>query len=282
MGGLLTALRGWGAPGRRSAAAAEARTLGALLTVLTTLADLVEARDPYTTGHIWRVARYTALLAEATGWDEARQQALTIAAALHDIGLVSLNDAILRKAGPLSEAELAQVRQHPLIGLRLLDDYPGLDAAIAVVGSHHERWDGAGYPRGLSGAAIPIEARLVAVADAFDALTSARADRRPLPAEAAIAEIEAEAGHHFDPALPPVLAMLWRVGALDGILRHAAEGERLRDCPACGPVIALSQHRYDVGARCPVCHLTFRLVPAGEDLTLEPVVETPEGTRHSA
>ena len=134
---------------------------------------------------------------------------------LHDLGKIGVPDGVLLKPGPLSAGELEQMRSHPVLGERLLATIPYLgNLARAVVGAHHERWDGTGYPKRLRGEQIPLAARIFAVADAFDAMTNDRPYRRALPVERALAEIAAEAGRHFDPAL--AFAFLDRASDLEG------------------------------------------------------------------
>jgi HD-GYP domain-containing protein (c-di-GMP phosphodiesterase class II) len=134
---------------------------------------------------------------------------LSLAAKLHDIGKVGLPEAILNKPSGLSAAEFAVVREHPVVGERILSPIIRDTAVLAAIRGHHERFDGTGYPDGLSGDRIPLLARVLAVADCFDALTSARAYRAAVPAATALTILAQEAGTHFDPdiALPFVAAM---------------------------------------------------------------------------
>jgi HD-GYP domain-containing protein (c-di-GMP phosphodiesterase class II) len=171
-----------------------------LVQVVTALAQAVELRDAYTGNHTGRVTTYSLLLAEALGLPDDQRQLLRAAAALHDIGKIAIDDQILRKPGRLSEPEFAQMRTHVTRGAEIIETMPGLAWALPVVRNHHERWDGLGYPDGLAGDRIPLAARVVAVADAFDAMTSDRPYRRGMPAQVAFDEIRAGAGKQFDPA----------------------------------------------------------------------------------
>ena len=180
------------------------------------LARAIEARDPYSSGHAARVTATAEVIAARLGWDEGRIDVLRIGAALHDIGKLAVPDAVLSKPGPLNEAELDDVRAHPQEGARMVGLLVGkYRAAVPCVLHHHERWDGQGYPTGSAGIEIPIEARVLAVADAFDAMTSDRPYRLALTQEQAISELERCAGTQFDPDVVAVFAEAWRDGAFE-------------------------------------------------------------------
>ena len=181
--------------------AEQARRIEALsIASMQALANALEVKDPYTRGHSLRVGRYAAAIGRALGLGDAAAAELELGGHLHDLGKIGVREAVLNKAGPLTDEEYAHIMEHPVIGWRLLkplmDDRP---APLAVVRSHHERWDGAGLPDGLAGSAIPVEARVAAVADSFDAMTSRRPYRRGLSVEAATAELVRCAGTQFDP-----------------------------------------------------------------------------------
>jgi putative nucleotidyltransferase with HDIG domain len=163
------------------------------------LANAVEARDAYTGKHAQRVAAYGLRVAHAAGVEVDPQ--VEFGFLLHDIGKVAVPDAILFKPGPLTEQERALVRKHPEIGSEILRHIDFLDQAKEVVRHHHERWDGRGYPDGLSEEAIPLPARVFALADTLDALTSERPYRRASPFADARKVISAAAGSQFDPAI---------------------------------------------------------------------------------
>ena len=171
----------------------------------------LEARHPSTKGHSLRVARYALCLAEALGLDRGQIRRLSLAARLHDIGKIGTPDGILNKPGPLTEAEYAAVRRHPVVGERILAPVVRDPAVLAAVRGHHERFDGAGYPDALKGSQIPLLARILAVADCFDALTSPRAYRGALPAARALGVLRQGAGTQFDPALVGAFLALWPV-----------------------------------------------------------------------
>ncbi len=179
------------------------------------LARAIEARDPYSSGHAARVTAIAEVVAARLGWDEDQIDVLRIGAALHDIGKLAVPDTVLRKPGPLNDDEFVHVRAHPEEGARMLELIGTLRAAVPCVLHHHERWDGGGYPTGTAGSDIPPEARVLAVADAFDAMTSDRPYRPALSEGRAIAELERCAGTQFDPEVVAVFAEAWRQGALE-------------------------------------------------------------------
>ena len=180
------------------------------------LAAAVEAKDGYTGEHIQRVHAIGLLLARTVAPDQADDPQLAYGFLLHDIGKLSVPDAVLKKPGPLTDLEWTLMRRHPEAGARILDAVPFLGRAVDVVMHHHERWDGDGYPAGLGGDEIPLWARIFAVADTVDAITSDRPYRSGRPLEDAIDEILARAGTQFDPDCAEALGDLDRaaVGAL--------------------------------------------------------------------
>jgi HD-GYP domain-containing protein (c-di-GMP phosphodiesterase class II) len=183
--------------------------------MLARLASTLVARDPSIVGHATRVTLLATQLALWLEWDESRLRVLNIGAPLHDIGKVTVSEVILRKPGPLDPRELAEIRRHPLAGACLLDPAGFAGPAIPYVLFHHERWDGCGYPVGRAGEAIPEEARLLAVVDAFDAMTSLRPYRPAFPAARALREIERCAGSQFDPAMAEAFLAAWDAGVLE-------------------------------------------------------------------
>ena len=164
----------------------------------------IDRRDPTNRGHSRRVAILSRLLTEALGGDAEDCRRAELAGLVHDVGKVALPSRILRKPGPLNRREYAQVRKHPQIGCRMLRGWLGVSSVLDAVKHHHERWDGLGYPTGLQGETIPRLARIVAIADAFDAMTSDRAYREALTVDEAKAELKRCSGTHFDPELVPV------------------------------------------------------------------------------
>jgi len=180
--------------------AAEAETQSAYLGAIRALAAALDARDPYTAGHSERVSALSVLIARQLALSEAEVDIIRLGALLHDIGKIGVADHILRKPGPLSADEFEQIRRHPGLGARILRKVPFLEPHLAIVELHHERPDGKGYPFGLLGDNIPLDARIVHVADAFDAMTSARAYRPARAASVALVELQRYSGTQFDPA----------------------------------------------------------------------------------
>jgi putative nucleotidyltransferase with HDIG domain len=166
---------------------------------ITILAQAVELRDQYTGGHTSRVTAYATLLAQELDVSPEELSLIKTGTPLHDIGKIGIDDAILRKPGKLTSAEFEIMKTHTTKGAKILEQVPELHSITPIVRSHHERWDGLGYPDGLKGENIPRLARIVAVADAFDAMTSDRPYRQGLPAEVAFAEVEKQKGKQFEP-----------------------------------------------------------------------------------
>ncbi|HEV2012314.1 MAG TPA: HD domain-containing phosphohydrolase [Candidatus Dormibacteraeota bacterium] len=182
------------------------------------LARAIDARDASTFGHSARVAAISVEIADAMQLTAKDREALRRAALLHDIGKIGVEDKVLRKPSPLTAAEAGEMREHPRIGYDMLKGLRFLQPSLPGVLYHHERWDGAGYPTGLAGTAIPLPVRILAVADVFDAMTSDRPYREGLSYEAATAAIRIEAGLQFDPDV--VTAFLARQGAVEALVRR--------------------------------------------------------------
>ncbi|MCW2965835.1 MAG: diguanylate cyclase and metal dependent phosphohydrolase [Actinomycetia bacterium] len=165
-------------------------------------------RDPDNAGHATRVTELALRLAAALDVSPERVEAIKSGGPLHDIGKLELDRAILDKPGALDPEELEEIRAHPELGARMLLGVKSLRPSLNCVLHHHERWDGDGYPSGLGGEAIPLEARILAVADAYDAMTSERPYRSPRTREEALAEVERCAGSQFDPHIARVFLTL--------------------------------------------------------------------------
>jgi response regulator RpfG family c-di-GMP phosphodiesterase len=209
------------------AAGAEAGAGFGSLAFFEVLAETIEARGPALHGHARRVGGYAGLLAERVGLHASEQEELRCAAFLHDLGQVGVPSDLLERPGPLEAGEREAVRLHPEIGARLLQPLAVPRVVADGVRHHHERWDGGGYPGGLRGAEIPLAARIVAIADAYDAMTSARPHRDALSAEAACAELERGAGSQFDPELTKEFLALVESGACDGELDYVVDALRV-------------------------------------------------------
>lgn len=164
-----------------------------------TMARIVDERDHYTYEHSNHVAEYAELLAEAMHLKPEEVETVVSAARVHDLGKIGVGDVPLFKNGKLEQAEVAELKSHPIVGARILGHFQGYRKGVKYVLHHHERWDGSGYPHGLKGEEIPLGARIIAIADAFDAMTTDRPYRRALSAEQAFAHLRAEIGTQFDP-----------------------------------------------------------------------------------
>jgi putative two-component system response regulator len=189
-----------------------------LVATVGALANAIEARDPYTRGHTDRVSRMALVICEAMGWGPERLRVAKMGSLLHDIGKIGVPDAILLKPGRLEPAEMERMRAHPTIGAMILQGIEELQPAVPFVIAHHERWDGRGYPHRLAQEQIPIEGRILAIADSFDAMTSARPYRAPLPLDQAAAEIKACSGSQFDPTVAALFDDLFRAGMIESSL----------------------------------------------------------------
>jgi HD-GYP domain-containing protein (c-di-GMP phosphodiesterase class II) len=179
--------------------------------MLQSIARALEQRDQ-TIGHGDRVAALAEPVALELGWDRERIRSLRWAAPLHDVGKVKIRPQLLGKSGPLTVDEVAEIRSHPAAGAQLVLPLRRFHDALPYVLFHHERWDGEGYPAGLSGRRIPIEARILAIADAFDAMISPRPYRGALTHGDALAEVEDGAGTQFDPRAAELFVETWADG----------------------------------------------------------------------
>ncbi len=173
------------------------------LEIIRRLGRAAEFKDDETGQHVIRMSHYTRILAEATGMAADEVEVLFNAAPMHDIGKIGIPEAILLKPGKLDEHEWKVMKKHPAIGAGIIGrhEHPLLNTARIVALTHHEKWDGSGYPRGLAGEKIPLVGRIVSIADVFDALTSERPYKHAWPVEEAVAFLQKQAGSQFDPAL---------------------------------------------------------------------------------
>jgi putative nucleotidyltransferase with HDIG domain len=185
------------------------RLQSASVEFIESLASALDARDPYTAGHSRRVSQYACNVAQAMGLSAAQTHEIRIGALLHDIGKIGISDAILQKPGRLTAEEDLLIRQHPSIGRRILEGVHGFQPFLDVVELHHENWDGTGYPRGLRAEEAPLAARVVKIADAWDAMTSDRPYRQGMSRNQALAALRKAAGTQMDPAIANVFCNLW-------------------------------------------------------------------------
>ncbi len=196
---------------------------------LTMLATIVEARDTDAGQHLRHITHYSRALALHLGLSEQQANEISYAAMIHDVGKAQVPDSILKKPGPLTPEERTEIQKHTIWGHELLADNDEFSAAGAVARSHHERWDGTGYPDGIAGEDIPLAARITAVADVYDALISERPYKHAWPAHEAIAELKRLSGTHMDPEIVTAFVELYDMGMLrwlDENMRADAEGFR--------------------------------------------------------
>ncbi|WP_445366649.1 HD-GYP domain-containing protein [Methylomonas sp. BW4-1] len=245
-----------------------------LLHTLYSMAFLVEARDPYTGGHLWRVSQYSTRLALTCGFSKQDAVIAGLGGFLHDLGKVGVPDSILNNPGKLSDAEYAVMKTHPALGAQVLQGHPLAPLAMDAILGHHERIDGLGYPSGLLGKKIAESARIVGIADAFDAMTSTRPYRKGMPVAAAIEQMEVNLDQQFDLHFGRRFIELAQSNELDGIIGHSDTGIPMRECPMCGPVVVVHRHQ-KVGDKvfCRVCGNGFALEKQQGKLALKPTMQ---------
>lgn len=241
-----------------------------LLNALLSLAMIVEARDPYTGGHLWRVSQFAKLLAQQAGGSRREVALCEIGGFLHDLGKVGVPDAILNKPDQLSADEYAVIKTHPAVGGKLLASHPLAGLAYDAVVGHHERPDGHGYPAGLAGESVPRIARIVSIADAFDAMTSTRPYRHGMRVEKALAIIRSERGSQFDDGLAQHFLAISDSAELVHIIGHSEPGLPLLYCPSCRAPMAMrrAQHPGDY-LYCRACGGESRLTQDADGVALE-------------
>jgi putative two-component system response regulator len=200
--------------------------------IIERLGRAAEYKDNETGLHVIRMSHYAQLLALSAGWSAIDAEELLAAAPMHDIGKIGIPDAILLKPGALSPEEWAVMRTHPQIGAEIIGEHRStvLRLAREIAWCHHEKWNGSGYPRGLRGEGIPMSARIVAIADVFDALTTARPYKRAWTVEAAVDQLRKDAGQHFDPQLVELF-----LGILPQILAIRERWKEQDEAPTMAP-----------------------------------------------
>ncbi len=233
---------------------------------LVALANAIELRDHYTVGHTWRVTNFAVEVARQLGWDEKKLNEVQMGGVLHDVGKIAVDNAILGKPGNLTDEEFAQMKVHPERGADLLRDIKFLHPLIPYCLCHHERWDGGGYPKGLKGEEIPVEGRLISVADAFDAMTSTRPYRKGMDPKIGIERLQEGKGKQFDPALVDALTTCYENGKIDRVLQDYYKNEaRSIACPFCSTFIRFDETVTEGSEiECSVCHRTVRIVQKDE------------------
>ena len=179
-----------------------------LIQIVKALSGAVDAKDPYTRGHSYRVAEYAREIARRAGFSEAERQDIFMMGLLHDIGKIGIPDDIINKTGKLTGQEYDVMKRHPYVGAKILENIPEFPELAKGARWHHERFDGDGYPDGLVGERIPIEARIICVADAYDAMTSRRSYRDILPQNEVRSEVKKGRGSQFDPYFADIMLEL--------------------------------------------------------------------------
>lgn len=182
------------------------------------LASAIDARDPYTAGHSTRVAEYAGRVALSLGWSKAKVERIRKAGLLHDVGKLGVTDDVLHKSGKLTHSEFEHMKRHATVGAAIVAQVQGLSRIAAIVGQDHERWSGGGYPEGRAGKQILPEARLIAIADVYDAMTTTRPYRQALPEDDVLRHLEREAGRQFDPVLSEAFIRVVRDNNAAGVL----------------------------------------------------------------
>ena len=229
---------------------------------LVVTANAIEMRDHYTVGHTWRVTNFAVELARELGWDDEQLKICEMGGVLHDVGKIAVKDAVLSKPSRLTDEEYAMMKVHPERGAEMMRDVNFLKPLIPYCLYHHERYDGNGYPHSLKGEDIPIEGRVVSVADTFDAMTSSRPYRKGLDPEIAIEELEKGRGTQFDPACVDAFIKCYRDGKIDRILQdYHAKDDMSIACPFCSTFIKPPEDA-KVGdiIECKICHRRVRLM----------------------
>lgn len=241
-----------------------------ILRSLLTFSTVIEARDRYTGGHTWRVSHYARELSEKAGFSHSEAFVAGLGGLIHDVGKVGISDSILNKSSSLSSEEYQHIQKHPDIGHLIVKDHPLASIVEDVVWHHHERVDGKGYPNKFESDRISAIARIVSVADAFDAMTSTRPYRLGMSAEQAYQILVAESGKQFDAQFVQIFVEMGKNGQLDHIIGHSGEGRLMVHCAACGPVIAISATTGDGDLIvCPGCTGIHRLHRQGETFITE-------------
>jgi HD-GYP domain-containing protein (c-di-GMP phosphodiesterase class II) len=193
--------------------------------LLDTLITTIDSKDHYTRAQCERVWRHALMIAHGLKFSNEEMQAAHFASLVHDVGKIVVPDAILRKPGRLTEAEFRVMQQHTIFGAMIVKDLPHLETILDAVRHHHEHWDGSGYPNGLSGEAIPLLARVIAVADSFAAMMTPRPYRMALGEKQAFAEIEREKGKQYDPVVVEAFQKALETAAADTAVFEQALAE---------------------------------------------------------
>ncbi len=243
---------------------------------LVVTSNAIEMRDHYTIGHTWRVTNFALEIAKELGWDEDRLKLCKQGGVLHDVGKIAIKDSILNKPAALTEEEYNEVKIHPERGAKMMRDVSFLKPLIPYCLYHHERWDGKGYPHGLKGKDIPIEGRIIAVADTFDAMTSKRSYRQMIEPQKALAEIKQCGGAQFDPKIVKAFIKCYKKGKIEPLLQtYYKKQKNSIACPFCSTYskfVDISEPG-DIH-ECKVCHRRFILKKKGNKWLGELIAES--------
>ena len=240
------------------------------LETIGSLSAVIEARDPYTQGHTWRVTQYAKELATELGWPPEKLREVEMAGLLHDIGKIGVSDSVLLKPAPLSTGEFEVMKAHTSIGAEIVSHLSFLSFCMPYVRYHQEKFDGSGYPEGLKGEAIPVEGRLLAVADTFDAMTTNRPYRAGMEPELALEELKRCAGSQFDPEMVKSFVRCWEKGRLHEILFTERGSNQVATCPRCRGLKHLRGGLKGGEAfQCSVCRTALVVQPEGGRWTLQ-------------
>lgn len=196
--------------------------------ILSLISELVEIRDHYDGRHCYRVMEYSLAVADKLGLSDEQKEHMKFGAILHDIGKIGIKDSVMEKLSPLSSDEFKYIQKHSELGTKILKELDFLEYISDVVLCHHERFDGKGYPLGISGNSIPLESRIIAVANAFDAMTNDRPYRKALPVDKAVEELQKHAGTQFDPKIVDIFVEGVKENLFDNIIKdHDTNKESL-------------------------------------------------------
>ena len=228
---------------------------------LVAISNAIEMRDHYTAGHTWRVSRLSVEITRNMGLDQEKVTDIEMGGVLHDVGKLAISDNILTKPAALTEEEFITIKEHPQRGAQMLDDVDTLRTVIPCVLYHHEKWDGTGYPFGLKGNGIPIEGRIIAVADVFDAMTSDRSYRKGVDIDVAIQFIKENSGTQFDPSCVAAFIQCHENGLLQSLVQAGvSENNPTVVCPYCSTHFSIpASFELDESIRCHICHRNLRL-----------------------
>lgn len=241
-----------------------------LLETLLNLASVVEARDLYTGGHIWRVSQYSRMLAETIGLSNEEIMVAELGGLIHDLGKIGISDSVLNKDGPLDDFEYSIMKTHTTVGKSLIETHPLAPIILDAVHNHHERIDGRGYPSGAHINEKSIFSNITGIADAFDAMTSTRAYRSALSTEEALKRIREGFGTQFDEKLAQLFIDMDKNNELDHIVGHFNNDKELLECPVCGPIISYDSKRVDGDhISCASCSNEFVMHKSNDSFVLE-------------